>query len=173
MANAQTVASAAEQLTASIREIGTQVEHSSEVVSRAVAAGTERRATIATLSEQVTQIGVVADMINDIAARTNLLALNATIEAARAGDAGKGFAVVASEVKQLAMQTARSTEEIGRHIARVGAATSASVAAVARMEQTVNEINEIAGSIAAAMEQQGAATAEISGGRKRRTQLTR
>ncbi len=162
LANAQTVASAAEQLTASIREIGTQVEHSSEVVSRAVAAGTETRATIATLSEQVTQIGVVADMINDIAARTNLLALNATIEAARAGDAGKGFAVVASEVKQLAMQTARSTEEIGRHIARVGAATSASVAAVARMEQTVNEINEIAGSIAAAMEQQGAATAEIS-----------
>jgi methyl-accepting chemotaxis protein len=101
-------------------------------------------------------------MIGEIAAKTNLLALNATIEAARAGDAGKGFAVVASEVKGLATQTARSTEEIGRHIAQVRAATGASVAAVARIEATITEVNGIAGSIAAAVEQQGAATAEIA-----------
>ena len=101
-------------------------------------------------------------MIGEIAAKTNLLALNATIEAARAGDAGKGFAVVASEVKALATQTARSTEEIARHIGQVRSATGASVAAVGRIEQTIGEINAIAGSIAAAVEQQGAATAEIA-----------
>ena len=94
-------------------------------------------------------------MIGEIAARTNLLALNATIEAARAGEAGKGFAVVASEVKQLATQTARSTAEIARHIAQVRAATGASVDAVQRIETTIGEMNAIAGSIAAAVEQQG------------------
>ena len=160
--NAQTVASAAEELAASIREIGSQVAQSSQVVSRAVAVGGEARTTIEALNEEVTRIGVVADMIGEIAAKTNLLALNATIEAARAGDAGKGFAVVASEVKTLATQTARSTEEIGKHIAQVRDATGASVAAVARIEQTIGEVSAIAGSIAAAVEEQQAATAEIA-----------
>lgn len=162
LANAQTVASAAEQLSASIREIAAQVNQSSEVVSRAVSAGADTRATIEALNEQVVRIGAVADMIGEIAAKTNLLALNATIEAARAGDAGKGFAVVASEVKALATQTAHSTEEIARHISEVRAATGTSVAAVVRIEQTIGEINQIAGSIAAAVEEQQAATAEIA-----------
>jgi methyl-accepting chemotaxis protein len=162
LANVQMVASAAEQLAASIREIGSQMGQSSTLVGRAVSAGSETRATMETLNESVGRIGAVADMISEIASRTNLLALNATIEAARAGDAGKGFAVVASEVKQLATQTARSTAEIGRHIAEVRAATGASVAAVARIEQTIGEVNAIAGSIAAAVEQQGAATSEIA-----------
>ena len=162
LATAQTVASAAEQLAASIREIGGQVSQSTTVVSRAVGAGGETRATMEALNEQVARIGAVADMIGEIAAKTNLLALNATIEAARAGDAGKGFAVVASEVKALATQTARSTQEIGQHITEVRAASSASVAAVARIEQTISEVNAIAGSIAAAVEEQAAATAEIA-----------
>ncbi len=162
LANVQTVASAAEQLAASIREIGSQVSQSNAVVGRAVTAGSETRTTIEALNQEVERIGSVADMIGDIAAKTNLLALNATIEAARAGDAGKGFAVVASEVKQLATQTARSTQEIAGHIGQVRSATSASVAAVARIEQTITEINAIASSIAAAVEQQGAATAEIA-----------
>jgi methyl-accepting chemotaxis protein len=162
LANAQMVASAAEQLSASIREIGVQVGQSSEVIGRAVIAGTETRTTIAAMNEQVARIGAVADMIGEIAAKTNLLALNATIEAARAGDAGKGFAVVAAEVKALATQTARSTEEIARHINEVRGATGASVAAVARIEQTIGEVNAIAGSIAAAVTQQGSATAEIA-----------
>lgn len=162
LANAQTVASAAEELAASIREIGGQVSQSTAVVGRAVSAGTKTRTTIETLNQQVERIGVVADMISEIAAKTNLLALNATIEAARAGDSGKGFAVVASEVKQLAKQTARSTDEITRHIAEVRSATNASVEAVTEIEQTISEVNAIAGSIAAAVEQQGAATAEIA-----------
>jgi methyl-accepting chemotaxis protein len=162
VANAQTVASAAEQLAASIREISGQVGQSTTVVGRAVAAGSQARTTIEALNGKVERIGAVADMIRDIAAKTNLLALNATIEAARAGDAGKGFAVVASEVKQLANQTARSTEEITRHITEVRSATGESVAAVSNIERTITEIDAIAGSIAAAVEEQGAATAEIA-----------
>jgi methyl-accepting chemotaxis protein len=162
LANAQTVASAAEQLSASIREISGQVNHSATLVGRAVSAGTDTRATIETLNQKVERIGTVSVMIAEIAAKTNLLALNATIEAARAGEAGKGFAVVASEVKQLANQTARSTEEIGRHLGEVRAATADSVTAVGRIEQTITEINAIASSIAAAVEQQGAATEEIA-----------
>jgi methyl-accepting chemotaxis protein len=131
-------------------------------VGRAVAAGSETRATIEALNLQVTRISAVADLIGEIAGKTNLLALNATIEAARAGDAGKGFAVVASEVKALATQTARSTEEIARHIDQVRSATGASVAAVVRIGRTIGEIDTIAGFIAAAVEQQGAATAEIA-----------
>ncbi len=162
LSNAQTVASASEQLSASIREIGSQVAQSTAIVGRAVEAGAETRQTIEALNEQVGRIGAVADMIGEIAAKTNLLALNATIEAARAGDAGKGFAVVASEVKALATQTARSTEEIAQHIGHVRSATGVSVAAVIRIEKTIGEINAIAGSIAAAVEQQAAATAEIA-----------
>ena len=161
-ATAQTVASAAEELAASVREIGGQASQSIAVVERAIGAGRATRETIAALNERVAHIGAVAGMIGDIAARTNLLALNATIEAARAGDAGKGFAVVASEVKQLAAQTARSTQEIGRQIGEVRAATGASVTAVDQIERTIGEIEAIAGSIAAAVEQQGAATAEIA-----------
>jgi methyl-accepting chemotaxis protein len=162
LGNAQTVASAAEELATSIHEISGQVSRSTTVVGQAVEASGATRIAIEDLTERVTRIGKVAEMISAIAARTNLLALNATIEAARAGEAGKGFAVVADEVKQLAGQTARSTLEITRHIDEVRAATGTAVSAVARIETTIAEVNAIAASIAAAVEQQGAATAEIA-----------
>ncbi len=158
----QTVANDADMLAAAISEIGDQVGQSAAVSSRAVAAGHETRATIEALNTQVARIGAVADMIGEIAGRTNLLALNATIEAARAGEAGKGFAVVASEVKSLAAQTARSTQDIARHIDEVRGATNEAVAAVARIEQTIGEINAIASAVASAVEKQAAATTGIA-----------
>jgi methyl-accepting chemotaxis protein len=162
LANVQTVANAAAQLTASVRELSRQVHESAAIAGRAVAAGSETRATIEGPNKDVERISAVAGIIGEIAAKTNLLALNATIEAARAGDAGKGFAVVAAEVKALATQTARSTQEIAQHIDQVRAATGASVAAVLRIELTITGINAVAGSIAAAIEQQEAATEEIA-----------
>jgi methyl-accepting chemotaxis protein len=162
LATSQTVATAAGQLAGSIREITARVNESTGVVGRAVAAGGATRGKIETLGHTVTLIGSVAGIIGDIAARTNLLALNATIEAARAGSAGKGFAVVASEVKALAAQTARSTNEIGGYIEQVKTATKDAIDAVVVIEQMIQEINDISASIAAAVEQQGAATAEIA-----------
>ncbi len=159
---AQTVASAAEQLSASIGEIMQQVLHSSTAAQKAVVAGRGARDSIEALSQQAQQIGEVTKAIADIAARTNLLALNATIEAARAGDAGKGFAVVASEVKQLATQTARSTEDITRQISAVRQATALAASEVAQMVTMIGEIDGITTSVAAAVEQQSAATAEIA-----------
>jgi methyl-accepting chemotaxis protein len=162
LANARTVACAAEQLTASIHEISGRVAQSATVVGRAVDAGAQTRATIETLARRVEHIATVAGMIDEIAGRTNLLALNATIEAARAGEAGRGFAVVAGEVKALAGQTARSTAEIAQLLNEIRTGTEASVAAVGRIEHTISEVDAIANSIAAAVEEQGAATAEIA-----------
>ena len=135
---------------------------SSASAQKAVSAGRSARESIEALSRQAEQIGTVAEVIADIASRTNLLALNATIEAARAGDAGKGFAVVASEVKQLANQTARSTEDIGRQISAVRQATAHAAGEVGRMVAMIAEIDCVTASVAAAVEEQSAATAEIA-----------
>jgi methyl-accepting chemotaxis protein len=114
------------------------------------------------LSKAAARIGDVVELINTIAGQTNLLALNATIEAARAGEAGRGFAVVASEVKALAEQTAKATGEIGQQIAGIQAATQDSVTAIKEISGTIERLSEISSTIAAAVEEQGAATQEIS-----------
>jgi methyl-accepting chemotaxis protein len=158
----QSVAAAAEEMAASVTEIARRVGEAAEVASRAVAEARATDATVQGLSEAAARIGDVVKLIGDIAGQTNLLALNATIEAARAGEAGKGFAVVASEVKQLASQTARATEEIGRQIAEMQTATGHAVAAIRGIGTTVERTSDIATQIAAAVEEQGAATQEIA-----------
>ena len=162
LVNVQTVSSAAEELTASIREISAQVARASSVTKLAVSSGEKARATIQSLSDAVAKISEVTKLIGQIAGQTNLLALNATIEAARAGDAGKGFAVVASEVKNLANQTGRSTEDIDRQVGEIQAATQAAVGAVSEIGDRIREVDEVANAIATAMEEQGAATQEIA-----------
>ncbi len=158
----QTVAAAAEELSASIGEITRQVTRSASVSAGAVADARRTDGVVKALAEGARKIGEVVELIADIAARTNLLALNATIEAARAGEAGRGFAVVASEVKSLAGQTARATEEIGAQIRAVQKSTAEAVEAIRAIASVIEEVGAIATTIAAAVEQQGAATAEIA-----------
>ena len=160
--NVQTVASAAEQLSSSIAEISRQVAESTKIAGQAVTDAERTNMQVQTLAAAAQKIGDVVKLINDIAGQTNLLALNATIEAARAGEAGKGFAVVASEVKSLATQTAKATEDISAQIKSIQSATSDSVRAIQGIGQTIGHINEIATTIASAVEEQGAATKEIA-----------
>jgi methyl-accepting chemotaxis protein len=161
-ANVQTVSSAATELTASVQEIGRQVLESNRIADDAVEQAAATDARINELSQAAARIGDVVKLITAIAEQTNLLALNATIEAARAGEAGKGFAVVAQEVKALAGQTAKATDEISTQIAGMQSATRDSVAAIKEIGSTIGRIADISGSVAAAVEQQGAATAEIA-----------
>jgi methyl-accepting chemotaxis protein len=160
--NSQAVASAIEELNASIHQISLQVNQSAKIASAASTQASNTNAEVLGLADAAKKIGDVVRLISEIAAQTNLLALNATIEAARAGDAGKGFAVVASEVKALASQTSKATDEISAQITAIQTATQSSVEAIAGITNTISQVNEIANSIAAAVEQQGAATKEIA-----------
>ncbi|WP_038944557.1 methyl-accepting chemotaxis protein [Bradyrhizobium japonicum] len=160
--NVQSVASATEELSSSITEISRQVQESARVASEAVGQARTTTERVSELSKAATRIGDVVELINTIAGQTSLLALNATIEAARAGEAGRGFAVVASEVKALAEQTAKATGEIGQQISGIQSATQESVGAIKDISDTIERLSEISSAIAAAVEEQGAATQEIS-----------
>jgi methyl-accepting chemotaxis protein len=160
--NVQSVASATEELTSSVNEISRQVQESARMASEAVGQARSTTDRVSELSKAASRIGDVVELINTIAGQTNLLALNATIEAARAGEAGRGFAVVASEVKALAEQTAKATGEIGQQISGIQSATQDSVTAIKEISGTIERLSEISSTIAAAVEEQGAATQEIS-----------
>ena len=161
-ANVQSVASATEELSSSVNEISRQVQESARMANEAVSQAQQTNDRVGELSQAAARIGDVVELINTIAGQTNLLALNATIEAARAGEAGRGFAVVASEVKALAEQTAKATGDIGRQIADIQSATEHSVISIKGISGTIARLSEISSTIAAAVEEQGAATQEIS-----------
>jgi len=162
LSTAQAVAAAATELSSSINEIGRQVHNSTQITRNAVTMTNEATTIVAGLAQTAQEIGHVVDIITAIAAQTNLLALNATIESARAGEAGKGFAVVASEVKELARQTATSTETITARIAAVQNVARQVATAIDGVTATMGDLGAVATAIAAAIEQQSAATEEIA-----------
>jgi methyl-accepting chemotaxis protein len=160
--NVETVASAAEELSASVNEITSHVTDAARMAQQAADECKSTEEMVEKLASSSLKIGEIVDLINQIAAKTNLLALNATIEAARAGEAGKGFAVVASEVKHLANQTAKATDEIGTQVASIQSDTNNAVGAIRAISGTIDKVRNISSSIATAVEEQGSATREIA-----------
>jgi methyl-accepting chemotaxis protein/PAS domain-containing protein len=158
----KTAAEAADELAISISEIGRQLDQTNNLVRTAVTEAQATNSDIGMLAESAQKIGDVVSLIRDIASQTNLLALNATIEAARAGEAGRGFAVVASEVKSLAVQTAKATEEITAQIGAVQKSTAGAVGAIRRIVDNMQEVSDHTSAVAAAVEEQNAATNQIS-----------
>jgi methyl-accepting chemotaxis protein len=159
-----TAAAATEQMALSIREIAGSASRAAEIGAEASRLATDTEAAVTTLGHSSAQVGAVIKSITAIAEQTNLLALNATIEAARAGDAGKGFAVVASEVKDLPQETAAATEDISKRIEDIQEDTLRAVEAITRIAAVVRDINDAQATIAAAVEEQSATTAEAARG---------
>ena len=158
----KTAAFATDELSSSIAEIARQIAQTNNVVGMAVDEAQSTNGEMTTLAESAQRIGDIVKLIQSIAEQTNLLALNATIEAARAGESGRGFAVVASEVKSLAVQTAKATEAIVGQILAVQNSTASAVESIRRITQRMNEIQHYATGVAASIEQQSAATSNIS-----------
>ncbi len=160
--NLQVVSSATQGMSSSIKEIAQNSSQAAQVAVTAVKIAKEANVHVTQLGQASAEIGQVLKVITSINEQTNLLALNATIEAARAGDAGRGFAVVANEIKELAKETARSTEDIERRIESIRKSTQVSVEAIGQISGIISRINDISTTIASAVEEQAATTTEMS-----------
>jgi methyl-accepting chemotaxis protein len=160
--NVQAVVTATEETSASVREIAKNAAEAARVATGAVRLADNTNKIVSKLGESSAEIGKVVKVITSIAQQTKFLALNATIEAARAGEAGKGFAVVANEVKELAKETAKATEDISQRIEAIQGDTGAAVIAIGDISGVIVQINDYQTTIAAAVEEQTAATNEIS-----------
>jgi len=160
--NLNSVATGAEEMTSTVQSISSNAGEAAKIAGDAVKTANNANATVAKLGESSAEIGQVIKVITSIAQQTNLLALNATIEAARAGEAGKGFAVVANEVKELAKQTAKATEDISQKITAIQEDTKRAVESIGSITAIINQINDISGTIATAVEEQSATTNEMS-----------
>lgn len=160
--NVQSVATGAEEMSATIKEVAKNTTDAAKVASQAVSVAETTNTTVAKLGESSAEIGSIIKVITSIAEQTNLLALNATIEAARAGEAGKGFAVVANEVKELAKETTKATENIGRMIETIQTDTQGAVEAIAQISGIIKQVNDFQNTIASAVEEQSVTTNEMT-----------
>ena len=160
--NSTMVATAAEEMTATINEIAQNAEKARAIADQAVTKASNASTQMNELGEAAIGIGKVVETITEISEQVNLLALNATIEAARAGEAGRGFAVVANEIKELAKQTSAATLEIKGKIENIQNSTEGTVKGIDEISGVINNVNDIVGTIATAVEEQSAATSEIA-----------
>ncbi|GAA0585549.1 hypothetical protein GCM10010172_83420 [Paractinoplanes ferrugineus] len=158
----RTITLGADEMALSIQEISRSTSAGAQVTAQAVAVVAETAGTVGKLGASSQEIGEVVKVITAIAEQTNLLALNATIEAARAGETGKGFAVVASEVKDLAQETAKATGDIAARVAAIQADTTSAVDAITRISDVIEQIDQLQTTVASAVEEQTATTAEMN-----------
>ena len=163
----ETVASGAEELNASVREIAEAMRKSRDTALEAVARVESADERARQLHHAASAMEGIVEIIGNITGQINLLALNATIESARAGEAGRGFAVVASEVKNLANQAKQATDKIAGEIEGLNDISRNVGSSLEAIKSEIQRVSEYVGSTAAAVEQQSTVTSDMSASMQR------